>query len=141
MAGSADVESMYSSISRGTSSIPYMSLIFCLTDAWYSATRRSASISTTYRLGRTSTSPLPKKFCSQMSDSEAWGSVENSSVRLPCTWLAYQAREELDVVLPSPPLPAKMTISTSGCWSKYAPRQEGRSSGMVHLHAFRRDGQ
>src|SRR5690606_1956218 len=62
-----------------------------------------------------------------MSLRDAWGSVLKSSVRFFLTWDMYQARDELDVVLPSPPLPAKMTTSTSGCASKYASRPRGRT--------------
>src|SRR5438094_10618249 len=76
MAGSADVESMYSSISGGRSVMPYIVRIFCLTCSWYSATRRSASNSTTSSCGMTEMSRFPKMDLPQMADRLALGFVE-----------------------------------------------------------------
>ena len=59
--------------------MPYIVRIFCLTCSWYSATRRSASISTTSSCGMTEMSPFPKMSRSKMSLRLAWGSVEKQS--------------------------------------------------------------
>src|ERR671914_1851691 len=117
MAGSADAAAMYSSISSGTSSSPYMSRILARTSSWYSRMCRSASISCAHRLSMTCTGPLPKMSRWNMSERLAWGSTLKTRTRLPCC-ASQKPVAALKVVLPRPPLPPNITYRRSGCSRK-----------------------